>query len=578
MEYCADVHDNDEEKMLKAMVSSYDGRVSGGEIGGKSAAKLIGFVMEAGIDNVRVAKSLEDLKDSVYETTMKSMMEYCFDVHDNDEEKMLKAMVSSYDGRVSGGKSAAKLIGFVMEAGINNVRVAKSLEDLKDSVYETTMKSMMEYCADVHDNDEETMLKAIVSSYDGRVSGGANGGEIGGANTAKLIGFVMEAGIDNVRVAKSLEDLKDSVYETTMKSMMEYCFDVHDNDEEMMLKAMVSSYDGRVSGGANGGEIGGANTAKLIGFVMEAGIDNVRVAKSLEDLEGNVHPTTMKSMMEYCADVHDNDEETMLKAMVSSYDGRVSGGESGGKSAAKLIGFVMEAGINNVRVARLLEDLKDSVYKTTMKSMLEYCADVHDNDEKKMLKAMVSSYDGRVSGRVSGGANTAKLIGFVMEAGINNVRVAKLLEDLEGNVHPMTMKSMMEYCADVNDNDEKMMLKAMVSSYDGRKSGGEKGSELKWMREQMKWFQNYELMKVKSEKTGKEKLVQFNCSGKYKMREDIIGSDGKSVKCNHRQWSECETWHKETSTDGRITVIADRMDSLVKSLLDKYANYKKSLS
>jgi hypothetical protein len=158
-------------------------------------------------------------------------------------------------------------------------------------------------------------------------------------------------------------------------------------------------------------------------------------------------------------------------------------------------------------------------------------------------------------------------------------RVAKSLEDLEGNVHPTTMKSMMEYCADVHDNDEKKMLKAMVSIYDGRKSGGEKLNDLKWMREQMKWFQNNELMKVKSEKTGNEKLVQFKSSGKYKTREDIIGSDGKSVRSSaHRQWSECKTWRKETSTDGKITVIADRKDSLVKSLLDKYANYKKYLS
>jgi hypothetical protein len=135
-----------------------------------------------------------------------------------------------------------------------------------------------------------------------------------------------------------------------------------------------------------------------------------------------------------------------------------------------------------------------------------------------------------------------------------------------------------EYCADVHDNDEEKMLKAMVSSYNVRKSNGEKQSDLKWMREQMKWFQNNELMKVKSNKTGKEKLVQFKSSGKYRTREDIIGSDGKSVRSGHWQWSECKTWHKETSTDGRITVIADRKDSLVKSLLDKYANYKKSLS
>jgi hypothetical protein len=317
---------------------------------------------------------------------------------------------------------------------------------------------------------------------------------------------------------------------------------------------------------------------------MEAGIENVRVAKSLEDLEGNVHPTTMKSMFEYCADVHDNDEKKMLKAMVSIYDGRVRGGaiggEIGGATTAKLISFVMEAGIDNVRVAKSLEDLEDSVdsvYETTMKSMLEYCADVHDNDEKKMLKAMVSSYDGQVRGRVHAGANAEKLIGFVKEAGIDNIRVAKSFEDLEGNVHPTTMKSMMEYCADVHDNDEKKMLKAMVSIYDGRKSSGEKQSDLKWMREQMKWFQNNELMKVKSKKTGKEKLVQFKSSGKYRTYEDNIGSDGKKVS-SHRQWNECETWRKETSTDGRITVIADRKDSLVKSLLDKYANYKKSLS
>ncbi len=218
------------------------------------------------------------------------------------------------------------------------------------------------------------------------------------------------------------------------------------------------------------------------------------------------------------------------------------------------------------------------MYPTTMKSMLEYCADVHDNEEKKMLKAMVSIFDGRVSGGEIAGATTAKLLSFVMEAGIDKVRVAKLLEDLEDSVYETTMKSMLEYCADVHDNEEKKMLKAMVSIYDGRKSNGEKQSDLKWMREQMKWFQNNELMKVKSKKTGKERLVQFNSSGKYRTREDIIGSDGKSVRSCHRQWSECETWRKETSTDGRITVIADRKDSLVKSLLAKYANYKKSLS
>jgi|EP00970_Alexandrium_tamarense_P012244 hypothetical protein len=81
-------------------------------------------------------------------------------------------------------------------------------------------------------------------------------------------------------------------------------------------------------------------------------------------------------------------------------------------------------------------------------------------------------------------------------------------------------------------------------------------------------------MKVKSEKTGKEKLVQCKSSGEYKMREVIIGSDGKSVTSNHMKWNECETWRKETTTDGMITVVIDRKDPLVKSLLDKYANYK----
>eukprot|EP00970_Alexandrium_tamarense_P007468 scaffold1378_cov101-Alexandrium_tamarense.AAC.3 len=102
MEYCERKHRNNEENMLNAMVSSYDGRVRGGKIGGANKAKLLSFVMEAGIENIRVAKSLEDLEDTVYETTMKSMMEYCADVHDNDEEEMLNAMVSRYDGRVRG--------------------------------------------------------------------------------------------------------------------------------------------------------------------------------------------------------------------------------------------------------------------------------------------------------------------------------------------------------------------------------------------------------------------------------------------------------------------------------------------
>eukprot|EP00970_Alexandrium_tamarense_P011578 scaffold2540_cov197-Alexandrium_tamarense.AAC.11 len=70
----------------------------------------------------------------------------------------------------------------------------------------------------------------------------------------------MEVGIDNVKVAKFLEDLEGNVYETTMKSMVEYCFDVHNNDEGKMLNAMVTSYDGRVRGGVIGGKIGGAKT------------------------------------------------------------------------------------------------------------------------------------------------------------------------------------------------------------------------------------------------------------------------------------------------------------------------------
>jgi hypothetical protein len=85
----------------------------------------------------------------------------------------------------------------------------------------------------------------------------------------------MEAGVGNVRDAKSLEDLMDCVYETTMKSMEKYCEDVHGGDEEKMMNAMVSSYEGRV----RGGEIGGEKTAELIIFVREAGIENLRDAK-----------------------------------------------------------------------------------------------------------------------------------------------------------------------------------------------------------------------------------------------------------------------------------------------------------
>jgi hypothetical protein len=203
-----------------------------------------------------------------------------------------------------------------MEAGIDNVRIAKSLEDLEGNVYPKTMESMMKYCKRVHKCDEEKVLNAMVSSYDGRVRGGVIGGKIGGAKTTELISFVMEAGIENVRVAKSLKDLEDSVYETTMESMMEYCTDVHDNDEKMMLNAMVSNYDGKVRGGETGGKIGGANTAELLSFVMEAGIENVRVAKSLADLKCYVHPKTVESMVEYCTDVHKRDEKKMLTTMV----------------------------------------------------------------------------------------------------------------------------------------------------------------------------------------------------------------------------------------------------------------------
>eukprot|EP01082_Thalassiosira_pseudonana_P000139 g32.t1 g32 contig1:76158-76805(-) len=191
------------------------------------------------------------------------------------------------------------------------------------------MQSMMEYCERKHRNNENKMLNAMVSNYDGRVRGGKIGGKIGGAKTTELLSFVMEAGIENVRVAKSLKDLKDSVYETTMESMMEYCADVHDNDERMMLNAMVSRYDGRVRGGEIGGKIGGAKTAELLSFVMEAGIENVRVAKSLADLKCYVHPKTVESMVEYCAEVHKRDEKKMLTTMVSSYNIRQSNSKKG---------------------------------------------------------------------------------------------------------------------------------------------------------------------------------------------------------------------------------------------------------
>jgi hypothetical protein len=49
--------------------------------------------------------------------------------------------------------------------------------------------------------------------------------------------------------------------------------------------------------------------AKLISFVLEAGTENVSDAKSLADLEDNVHPTTMESMEMYCKRVHRKNKE-----------------------------------------------------------------------------------------------------------------------------------------------------------------------------------------------------------------------------------------------------------------------------
>jgi hypothetical protein len=114
---------------------------------------------------------------------------------------------------------------------------------------------------------------------------------------------------------------------------------------------------------------GGKSAAELLSFVMEVGIDNVKVAKSLKDLEGNVHPTTMQSMIEYCERKHRNNEEKMLNAMVLIYEGRVSGGKIGGANTAKLLSFVMEVGINNVKVAKFLEDLEGNVWSFVLMSI-----------------------------------------------------------------------------------------------------------------------------------------------------------------------------------------------------------------
>jgi hypothetical protein len=72
---------------------------------------------------------------------------------------------------------------------------------------------------------------------------------------------------------------------------------------------------------------GGQSTAELISFIVDAGIENVRDAKSFQDINDNVHQTTMESIETYCKRKHINNEEKMLNAMVSSYEGRVRGGE-----------------------------------------------------------------------------------------------------------------------------------------------------------------------------------------------------------------------------------------------------------
>jgi hypothetical protein len=228
----------------------------------------------------------------------------------------------------------------------------------------------------------------------------------------------------------------------------------------------------------------GKATAELISFVIEAGIENVRITKSLADLKCYVHPTTMKSIEKYCERKHRNNEEKMLNAMVSSYKGRVRVGEIGGEKTAELISFVREVGIGNVRDAKLL-DLENCVHETTMKSMEKFCENVHGGNEEKMLNAMVSIYEGRVRGREIGGGSTvggettSKLNNFITETGIENVRVSKSLADLKCYVHPTTMDSMVNHCEDVHKRDEEMMMKAM----DSVQSRGKKAADIRWMQE-----------------------------------------------------------------------------------------------
>eukprot|EP01082_Thalassiosira_pseudonana_P014862 g13193.t1 g13193 contig8:126565-126825(+) len=84
----------------------------------------------------------------------------------------------------------------------------------------------------------------------------------------------------------------------------------------------------------------------------------------------------------------------------------------------------MEAGMGNVRDAKLLVDLKRCVHETTLKSMEKYCEDVHGGDEEKMLNTMVSIYEGRVrrreigGGSKIGGETASKLNNFITEAGL----------------------------------------------------------------------------------------------------------------------------------------------------------------
>ena len=139
----------------------------------------------------------------------------------------------------------------------------------------------------------------------------------------------------------------------------------------------------------------------------------------------------------------------------------------------------MEAGIENVRDANLLEDPKRCVHETTLESMEKYCEDVHGGKEEKMLKAMVLS----CNGNVRGGATMAKLIIFFRETGIENVRVTKSLADLNCCVHPASMESMVKYCEDVHKRDEQKMFKAMVSMHDDYQSNEKKAADIRWMQE-----------------------------------------------------------------------------------------------